>query len=265
MESRSGAQRLPPIVRSLVSGILRGDTDSSSLMAAGTAGLLIGDNVTSSQLRQPTAVRARWFKYFYAEFGEAGRWWRREPMHGKDGIQLFLAEAERSSKTVTRSPPQRQWLLALAVTGLVGAASAATAAEPSCAQAMSAVRRALAVLQLATPCVLIFGCALLADYPELALSQLIRSSASSVKLAVASGSDTSSAMTDSLQLAGAISAASTLIHVTTAAVLVLLRHRGTGNLDSRWFLSMAVVMATSTVVAATGIQFALKLDNTAQA
>lgn len=129
--SLEGAQRgtLPPIARSLISAILRGDTDAAGLVAPQASELLrpAARGGSNSGVAPPTAIQARFYRYTFTTPASAaaaqGEWWSREPLSQRDRPQSFLAIDEVDNATAQRrpcrrSPAERPWLLLLSVLGL---------------------------------------------------------------------------------------------------------------------------------------------------
>jgi hypothetical protein len=161
-KGKTGPLPAPGFITELTKRIMLGDTDSMSLVAPQTAGLLVDG-------QPPTAIRSRYYKYTFTEPGDGDtNWWKREPLRG-DTPQVYLPPSKTAVDAPPhRSPPHRSWMLLLSVCGaaqsVLSAQVAAGVEQPRWYYWL------LMMLCQLSYCMAVFGVLLLQDYPELRLS-----------------------------------------------------------------------------------------------
>jgi hypothetical protein len=116
---------VPAIVKRMVDGILRGDTDAMGLLANDRDDLLrcerSEDDGAVVFCHPPTAVRARYYLYTYSspsELAVNGTWWSREAI-SKPSVLLGKRGMKDGENKLRRSPWQRHWIMLIAVCGVV--------------------------------------------------------------------------------------------------------------------------------------------------
>merc|ERR1712118_218960 len=111
MEGGPGGPGLPPIVESLVSKLLAGDTQAAGLLGTPRSELYVNGS-------SPTAIRSSYHLYSFSDWeslSQRGEWWRRAEVPG--ARQIFTAKNRAWQGPVSKDPEERQWLLFLSALG----------------------------------------------------------------------------------------------------------------------------------------------------
>ena len=108
---------VPPIVRSMVEGVLHGDSEVIGLLANDWDSLL---HRQGDACQPPTAVRATYYLYKFSDWKDLllnKTWWTRVPISKPRVLLPSLAARAENKGVMPVTPRQRHWILLAAVLG----------------------------------------------------------------------------------------------------------------------------------------------------